>query len=85
MINEKCINDYVKEQAEQKSMKQHEIDYCNLTNKVDSMIADTNMKMTALIEEYNTKYEDNDEVYEIETRDLDSLFDQLAEFIEDHQ
>ena len=66
-------------------MKQHEIDYCNLTNKVDSMIADTNTKMTDLIEEYNTKYEDNDEVYEIETCDLDSLFDQLAEFIDDHQ
>lgn len=66
-------------------MKQHEIDYCNLTNKVDSMIADTNMNMTALIEKYNTKYEDNDEVYEIETADLDSLFDQLANFIHDHQ
>ena len=66
-------------------MKQHEIDYCNLTNKVDSMIAETNSKMTALIDEYNTKYEDNDEVYEIETADLDSLFDQLADFIHDHQ
>ena len=66
-------------------MKQHITDYCNLTNKVDSMIANTNMKMTALINEYNTKYEDNDEVYEIETCDLDSLFDQLAEFIHDHQ
>jgi len=85
MINEKCINDYVKEQAEQKSMKQDEIDYCNLTNKVDSMIADTNTKMTDLIDEYNTKYKDNDEVYKIETCDLDSLFDQLAEYIDDHQ
>ncbi len=66
-------------------MKQHEIDYCNLTNKVDSMIADTNTKMTDLIEEYNTKYEDNDEVCEIETCDLDSLFNQLADFIDDHQ
>ena len=52
-------------------MKQHEIDYCNLTNKVDSMIADTNTKMTDLIDEYNTKYEDNDEVYPIETADLE--------------
>jgi hypothetical protein len=66
-------------------MKQDEIDYCNLTNKVDSMIADTNTKMTDLIDEYNTKYKDNDEVYKIETCDLDSLFDQLAEYIEDHQ
>lgn len=66
-------------------MKQHEIDYCNLTNKVDSMIAETNSKMTALIDEFNTKYEDNDEVYPIETADLDSLFDQLADYIHDHQ
>ena len=66
-------------------MKQHEIDYCNLTNKVDSMIAETNSKMTALIDEFNTKYEDNDEVYPIETADLDSLFDQLADYINDHQ
>jgi len=66
-------------------MKQHEIDYCNLTNKVDSMIAETNSKMTALIDEFNTKYEDNDEVYQIETADLDSLFDQLADYIHDHQ
>ena len=66
-------------------MKQDEIDYCNLTNKVDSMIADTNTKMTDLIDEYNTKYKDNDEVSQIETCDLDSLFDQLAEFIDDHQ
>jgi len=51
-------------------MKQDEIDYCNLTNKVDSMIADTNTKMTDLIDEYNTKYKDNDEVYKIETCDL---------------
>jgi hypothetical protein len=41
--------------------------------------------MTDLIDEYNTKYKDNDEVYKIETCDLDSLFDQLAEFIDDHQ
>jgi len=38
-----------------------------------------------LIDEYNTKYEDNDEVYPIETADLDSLFDQLADYINDHQ
>lgn len=66
-------------------MKQHEIDYCNMVNKVDSLLAETNGKMSELIDEYNTKYEDNDEVYEINTYDLDSLFDQLADFIEDHQ
>ena len=49
------------------------------------MIADTNTKMTDLIDEYNTKYEDNDEVSQIETCDLNNLFDQLAEFIDDHQ
>ena len=66
-------------------MKQHEIDYCNLTNKVDSIIAETNGKMSKLIDEYNTKYEDNNEVYQIETADLDSLFYQLADYINDHQ
>ena len=49
------------------------------------MIADTNMNMTALIEKYNTKYEDNDEVYEINTYDLSSLFSQLSDLVEDHQ
>jgi len=66
-------------------MKQHEIDYCNMVNKVDSLLAETNGKMSELIDEFNTKYEDNDEVYEINTYDLDSLFNQLSEFIEDHQ
>ena len=66
-------------------MKQHEIDYCNMVNKVDSLLAETNGKMSELIDEFNTKYEDNDEVYEINTYDLDSLFNQLSDFIEDHQ
>ena len=66
-------------------MKQHEIDYCNMVNKVDSLLAETNGKMSELIDEFNTKYEDNDEVYEINTYDLDSLFNQLSDFIEDHK
>ena len=66
-------------------MKQHEIDYCNMVNKVDSLLAETNGKMSELIDEFNTKYEDNDEVYEINTYDLSSLFSQLSDFCEDHQ
>ena len=66
-------------------MKQHEIDYCNMVNKVDSLLAETNGKMSELIDEFNTKYEDNDEVYEINTYDLDSLLNQLSDFIEEHK
>ena len=65
-------------------MKQHEIDYCNLTNKVDSMITETNGKMIELIDEYNTKYEDEDDAVQIQTYDLSSLFSQLSDFVEDH-
>ena len=51
-----------------------------LNNKVDSLLAETNKKMTDLIDQYNESNEDN----EIDTVDLDAKFDELADYIEDY-
>ena len=56
-----------------------------MTNKIQKMLDKTETEMSSLIEEYNEKYEDNEEVYEINTYDLSSLFSQLSDFCEDHQ
>ena len=65
--------------------KQAEKDYELMTAKVRNKIDNLETEMTELIEDYNDKYEDDEKVYEINTYDLDSLFDQLAEYIDDHQ
>ena len=62
--------------------------YAELNNKVDSLLAETNQKMHDLIEEYNEsiskeEYENTD-YNEIDTVDLDSKFDELADYIEDY-
>jgi len=62
-----------------------EKDYDIMTAKVRNKIDKLETEMTELIEDYNDKYEDDEKVYEINTYDLDSLFDQLAEYIDDHQ
>ena len=51
-----------------------------LNNKVDSLIANTNKKMTDLIDQYNESNEDE----EIDTVDLDSKFDELSDYIYDY-
>ena len=51
-----------------------------LNNKVDSLIANTNKKMTDLIDQYNEQNEDE----EIDTVDLDSKFDELSDYIYDY-
>ena len=56
-----------------------------MTNKIQKLLDDTEEKMSTLIEEYNEKYEDNEDVYQIETCDLSNLFSQLSDFCEDHQ
>jgi len=61
--------------------KDYDIMIAKVRNKIDKL----ETEMTELIEDYNDKYEDDEKVYEINTYDLDSLFDQLAEFIDDHQ
>ena len=61
--------------------KDYDIMIAKVRNKIDKL----ETEMTELIEDYNEKYEDDEKVYEINTCDLSSLFDQLAEFIDDHQ
>ena len=54
--------------------------YEELNNKVDSLLAETNKKMTDLIEQYNEQNEDE----EIDTVDLDYKFDELSDYIYDY-
>tara|TARA_B100001287_G_scaffold169628_1_gene142704 strand:- start:295 stop:483 length:189 start_codon:yes stop_codon:yes gene_type:complete len=55
--------------------------YAKLNNEVDSLIAETNKKMHELIENYN---EENEEDSYIDTVDLNSKFDDLADYIEEY-
>ena len=62
--------------------------YAKLNNAIDTLLAETNQKMHDLIEEYNEsiskeEYENTD-YNEIDTVDLDSKFDELADYIEDY-
>ena len=54
--------------------------YEELNNKVDSLLAETNKKMTDLIDQYNEQNEDE----EIDTVDLDHKFDELSDYIYDY-
>tara|TARA_Y100001938_G_scaffold143205_1_gene215610 strand:+ start:825 stop:1046 length:222 start_codon:yes stop_codon:yes gene_type:complete len=58
--------------------------YAELNNKVDSLLAETNKKMTDLIDQYNESIEDDEDSTEIDTVDLDAKFDDLADYIEDY-
>ena len=58
--------------------------YAELNNKVDSLLAETNKKMTDLIDQYNESIEDDEDATEIDTVDLDAKFDELADYIEDY-
>ena len=55
-----------------------------LHNACDSLLAETNAKMTKLINDFNAKYENDDEGPECDTVDLDSKFDVLADYVEDY-
>ena len=65
-------------------MKNHEKDFDILRNKIDKLVENTETKMNTLIDDYNTKYEDDDDSAHVETCDLSSLFSQLSDFCEDH-
>lgn len=65
-------------------MKNHEKDFDILRDKIDKLIENTDTKMNTLIDDYNTKYEDDDDSAHVETCDLSSLFSQLSDFCEDH-
>ena len=63
-------------------------DFEDLHNKVDSLLAECNIKMTSLIEEFNVLIQENDELdsdkNEIDTVDLDSKFTELTDYITDY-
>ena len=54
--------------------------YEELNNKVDSLLANTNKKMTDLIDKYNEQNEDE----EVDTVDLDYKFNELSDYIYDY-
>jgi len=58
--------------------------YAELNNKVDSLLAETNEKMTDLIDSYNESIENDENSNEIDTVDLNAKFDDLADYIEDY-
>ena len=62
------------------TMKGNTMTFEELNNKVDSLIANTNKKMTDLIDQYNEQNEDE----EIDTVDLDYKFDELSDYIYDY-
>ena len=51
-----------------------------LNNKVDSLLAETNKKMTDLIDQYNESNEDK----QVDTVDLDYKFTELSDYIYDY-
>ena len=65
-------------------MKNHEKDFDILRDEVQKILDKTETKMNTLIDDYNTKYEDEDDAVQIQTYDLNSLFSQLSDFCEDH-
>ena len=54
--------------------------YAELNNKVDSLLAETNKKMTDLIDQYNESNEDK----QVDTVDLDHKFTDLSDYIYDY-
>ena len=58
--------------------------YAKLNNAIDTLLAETNKKMTDLIDQYNESIEDDEDSTEIDTVDLDAKFDDLADYIEDY-
>jgi len=63
-------------------------DFADLHNKVDSLLAECNIKMTSLIEEYNHNLMISDEFdtdkNEVNTVDLDSKFTELTDYVTDY-
>ena len=63
-----------------KTKKGNTMTFEELNNKVDSLIANTNKKMTDLIDQYNEQNEDE----EVDTVDLDYKFNELSDYIYDY-
>jgi hypothetical protein len=58
--------------------------YAKLNNALDTLLAETNEKMTDLIDSYNESIENDENSNEIDTVDLNAKFDDLADYIEDY-
>ena len=58
--------------------------YAELNNAIDTLLAETNKKMTDLIDSYNESIENDEDSTEIDTVDLNAKFDDLADYIEDY-
>ena len=54
---------------------------CELHNKCDSLLAQCNIDMTKLINDFNEKYEEESFV---DTVDLDYKFTDIADYVEDY-
>ena len=55
-----------------------------LHNSCDSLLAETNEKMTKMIDDFNKKYEDQEDAPYCDTVDLDNKFTELADYVEDY-
>ena len=58
-----------------------EKDYEKLNDNITDILNKAEDKISDLIEDYNAKYDDQ----YIDTYDMSSLFDQLKDYIDDHQ
>ena len=63
---------------------QYDKDFDILRDEVQKILDKTETKMNTLIDDYNTKYEEDYDAPQISTCDLSSLFSQLSDFCEDH-
>tara|TARA_Y100001938_G_C8046732_1_gene409355 strand:- start:768 stop:1028 length:261 start_codon:yes stop_codon:yes gene_type:complete len=82
MTTEKSLNDYVKEDAEQNVDTKNTNAVAELHNACDSLLAKCNEDMKKLIDDFNTKHEDDD-LY-CDDVDLDHKFDDLADYVEEY-
>ena len=55
-----------------------------LQEKVSKLLDDTEEKMNDLIEEYNESIEDDEDESYCDTVDLNSKFDDLADYVEEY-
>ena len=67
----------------------YEKEYDTMSESVKKLIADTETKMFKLIEDYNEKIEEDDNLLEdenvstVDTVDLSSKFSELSDYLED--
>ena len=63
---------------------QYDKDFDILRDEIQKILDKTETKMNTLIDDYNTKYEEDYDAPQVSTCDLNSLFSQLSDFCEDH-